>query len=150
MEDDRDDKADAPESKMTRPARMPKNDQQHGAASDLAFVFGENQRNVLSAETEAVGQRPPHGSLAGHVGHVVEVALRVGRLIIDASGGRTSSRIAKRQVIASTLPAAAIKWPIMLLMLEIGMSGAAGPQACLMAIVSTRSLTIVLVPWALM
>ena len=35
-------------------------------------------------------------------------------------GGTTPSRIASRQTIASTLPAAAIRWPIMLLVLEIG------------------------------
>ena len=38
----------------------------------------------------------------------------------------------------------------MLLMLEMGICFAAAPQACLIAIVSTLSLTTVLVPWALM
>ena len=46
-------------------------------------------------------------------------------------GGRTSSRMASTQLITSTLPAAAIRWPIMLLMLEIGIFYAAAPKACL-------------------
>ena len=55
----------------------------------------------------------------GLVRDVVEVAFGVGlsRLMV---GGSTPSRMASRQTIASTLPAAAIRWPIMLLVLEIG------------------------------
>ena len=52
--------------------------------------------------------------------------------------------------MASTLPAAAIKWPIMLLVLEIGTRYAASPNVFLIASVSIESFTEVLVPWALM
>lgn len=48
--------------------------------------------------------------------------------------------------MASTLPAAAIKCPIILLMLETGVDEAASPSAPLIAMVSTLSLTTVLVP----
>ena len=35
-------------------------------------------------------------------------------------GGSTLSRMASRQMISSVAPAAAIRWPIMLLVLETG------------------------------
>ena len=53
-------------------------------------------------------------------------------------------------MINSVAPAAAIRCPIMLFVLETGMRYARGPKTCLMAMVSTLSLTVVLVPWALM
>ena len=48
----------------------------------------------------------------------------------------------------SVAPAAAIKWPIMLLVLETGTLRAFSPKTCLHATVSTRSFTEVLVPCA--
>ncbi len=64
-------------------------------------------------------------------------------------GGSTPRRSASTQVISSTAPAAAIRWPIMLLLLLTGVLQAASPNTFLMASDSTRSLTCVLVPWAL-
>src|SRR5262245_58182071 len=51
------------------------------AASPLELAH--HQRDVLAAEAEAVAQGVPDGVLAGGVGHVVEVALGVGRLVVD-------------------------------------------------------------------
>ena len=45
-------------------------------------------------------------------------------------------------------PAAAIKWPVMLLVLDTGTWSACGPKTARQANDSTRSLTAVLVPWA--
>ena len=61
-------------------------------------------------------------------------------------GGNALRLIASRQVMASTAPAAAIKCPIMLFVLETGTCSACSPNTCRQATVSTRSLTDVLVP----
>ena len=57
--------------------------------------------------------------VAGLVGDVIQIAFRVGvmRFIV---GGSMLSRMASTQQINSTAPAAAIRWPIMLLMLLTG------------------------------
>ncbi len=52
--------------------------------------------------------------------------------------------------IASTAPAAPNRWPIIDLVLLIGMRAACWPKTVLMACVSERSFSWVDVPWALM
>src|SRR5260370_26038487 len=42
----------------------------------------DDQRDILAAEAEAVAQGVPNALLAGGVADVVQVALRVGRLVI--------------------------------------------------------------------
>ena len=60
------------------------------------------------------------------------------------------SRMARTQVMNSTLPAAAIRWPIMLLIELMGMSFAESPNRRLTALVSMESFSFVPVPCALM
>ena len=79
----------------------------------------QNQGDVLAAEPKTIREGDFDIVTSCHVRDVVEVAVRTGwsRLMV---GGTIPSRIVSRQTIASTLPAAAIRWPIMLLVLEIG------------------------------
>src|SRR5918993_855050 len=65
-------------------------------------------------------------------------------------GGTTLSDRAMASATASMAPDAAIEWPIIDLMLEIGMVRAVWPKTFFTAIVSIWSLSRVLVPWALM
>ena len=58
------------------------------------------------------------------------------------------SRIASTQAIISTDPAAAIRWPIMLLIELMGMRGASSPKTRFTAAVSIESFSWVPVPWA--
>src|SRR4051794_28952075 len=51
-----------------------------GASGDEA---ADDERVVLTAEAERVGEGHVHAGLAGGVGDVVEVALGVGGLVID-------------------------------------------------------------------
>ena len=64
-------------------------------------------------------------------------------------GGKTLSRIDNKQVIASTLPAAAIKCPIILLMLETGVLKAADPNEVLIAAAAQATLACVVSFWLL-
>ena len=105
-----------------------------------------DQGIVLAAEAEIVRDRDVHLRLPRRVGNVVEVALRVGFIV----GGSLLSRIARTHVISSTAPAAAMRWPIMLLMLLTGILYARSPNTCLIAIVSVESFSPVPVPCALM
>src|SRR6185295_15086929 len=54
----------------------------------------ENQRGIRSAETERIGERVVHGGFARNVGHVVQIALRIGVKLID---GRRQDLVAQRQ-----------------------------------------------------
>src|SRR5207248_10369713 len=54
-----------------------------GTGSASAREGADDQRGVLPAEAKAVAQGVPHADLPGLVGDVVEVALRVGRLVVD-------------------------------------------------------------------
>ena len=81
----------------------------------------KHERRILAAEAEAVRERHVELPFARFIRNVVEVAVRVGisRLIV---GGMTPSRMASRQTIASTAPPAATRCPVMLLVLETGIS----------------------------
>ena len=84
-----------------------------------------------------------------HIGNIVEIALGVWFFIVDG-GGKDS--LADRQDVkmASVLPAAPSRWPVIDLVALIGIFLAYSPKTVLMAIVSVRSLSGVEVPWALM
>src|SRR6266508_2081952 len=51
----------------------------------------QGQRDVLPAEPEAVAEDVVHAFLAGHVGDVIQIALGVGRVIVDGRGQYASS-----------------------------------------------------------
>jgi hypothetical protein len=48
----------------------------------LPLVFLEDKAGVLAAETEAIGECCPHFFLSGHIGHVIQVAVGVGKLVV--------------------------------------------------------------------
>src|SRR5262244_1743223 len=60
----------------------------------LARPALENQRSVRSAEAERIRERVVDGRLAGDVGHVVQIALRIGTKLIDR---RRQNLIAQRE-----------------------------------------------------
>ena len=65
-------------------------------------------------------------------------------------GGTSESRIARRQHIAESAPAAPIRCPTIDFWELIGIDDARCPKTFLTATVSIRSFSRVLVPWALM
>ena len=65
-------------------------------------------------------------------------------------GGSTPVWIARAEMISSTPPEAPSRWPSWLLVLEIWSLAGWGPKTFFMALVSARSPSGVLVPWALM
>src|ERR1051325_1425784 len=51
--------------------------------SNTLFVLGENQRRIRPAEAERVREHVAHWLRAGLIRHVVEIAVGIGRLVVD-------------------------------------------------------------------
>ena len=100
----------------------------------------------MSAKAQGRGKRQIDLGLTGLIGHVIQVALRVGLLIAD--GGRHKpSFTANTLAMASTAPAAPSIWPVMDLVEDtMHLWAASSPKAFLMAFVSQESFKGVLVP----
>ena len=98
-------------------------------------------------------KRITHGDLdfafTRGVGHIVEIAFRIGILEIDR--GRDNAMFYRQaQAANSTPPAAPSKCPVIDLVELTIVLPAASPSACLIAFVSQTSPIGVEVPWALM
>ena len=79
----------------------------------------EQQARVVAAEAEAVAHGHVDFALAGLVGRVVEIAVGIGRLVVDRRRDHAVVRCARTSDTSSTPPLAPSRWPSWLLVLEI-------------------------------
>ena len=114
-------------------------DERHGRSFCRARAR-ERERAVGAAEAERVGERDAHRRLAHDVGHVVEIAVRIGVVWLMV-GGIMPSRSASAVKIASMPPAPPSAWPVIDLVDETASLRACSPNTRLIAIVSVMSLT---------
>ena len=114
-----------------------------------ARILAERQRRVRPAEPECVAERDLHVLLPRLVRHVVEVALGIGRLVVDR---RRQDPVMKGEHGGNGLdaPAAPSRCPVIDLVEETASLCACSPNTRLIARVSNLSLYCVEVPWALM
>lgn len=103
----------------------------------------------MAAKAEGNGQGEVKVNLSRFVRADVKVAVRVRLFVVD---GRRNDALftASAEAMASTAPAAPNMWPVMDFVELMTTSYACSPNAFLMASVSLRSLSGVLVPCALM
>ena len=66
----------------------------------------------MTAETERVAEGDADLGPPRHVGHIIQVAVGVGMLVVDRRRNDAFSR-ASTQIAASTPPAAPRRWPVM-------------------------------------
>jgi hypothetical protein len=118
-----------PARKSARPA---------AAARSAAAEAPEHERTVGAAETEGVRHRDVDSHRPRAVGHVVEVAVRIGVLIVRGRRG-DPSRIASTLKMASTTPAAPSRCPVIDLVELTASFFACSPKARLIAMVSALS-----------
>ena len=98
---------------MTARATSMSNELLHGATAMRRLACrGQDQRGIGAAEAEAVGHGDIDLALLGAMSGTRSIAVFDVR-IVEIDGGRHDpSRMASRQKIASTAPAAPSRWPI--------------------------------------
>ena len=104
----------------------------------------------MPAKAQGGGQGQLNLRLAGGIGHIVQVAVRVGLLVPNGGGDHP---LVQGHGAGNGLhrPAAPSMWPVMdLVELTMQARAASSPRPFLMARVSQASFKGVLVPWALM
>jgi len=85
----------------------------------LADESFQDQNTIMPAESKSIAHKCVHRNLPGLVGHVIQIAFRIGRFVVDGGGIQPVS-IALMPNNVSSAPVAAIMCPVIALVPLMG------------------------------